>query len=141
MWDFIFDNTLSSLALLIMFFSIALQFSYLKFKRKSVNAKGTLESITKKKFWNEIKIQFNLEDEVMHGKLISFKKKFKVGTDVDIIYNPNQILKGDNSIVLTPLFKKLKLKSDQDFNILLKEQSPSLLHLGLIIFGLILLTL
>lgn len=126
-----------------MFYSIALQITYLKFKRKSLDSKGTIVELIKKKYGQIAKVEFTLEDKTRIGSTLCFFFKKPIGSEVEIFYNPKFLDVPDKSLVINPLLKKMGLKKTEQETtntILLKQQNPSLYHLSLIIIGLILLT-
>jgi len=139
MWEFIANNLIGSLALMIMFYSIALQISYLKFRRKAVESKGKLIDVLKHKFWQLAVIEFDAQDETKKAYSLCVNNKKSPGAEVELYYNPKELDQVDKSIVITPLLKKFNLKKEPKLYVIMKQQNRSLLHMGLIIFSLILL--
>lgn len=141
MWDFVVNNLLGVLALIIMFCSLSMQFSYLKFKRKSVGSSGKIINILKGKFWQWAIIEFSTSDGQVHqAHSLCFNNKKIVGAETDILYNPKEIGKIDKSLMITPFLKKLGFKKETKFYVFMKQQNPSILHVSMIIFSLILLS-
>lgn len=133
--EFILENLLGLFALFIMISSLALQIKFIKFKKKSYPAKALVTDVIKRKLFNVYRLKILLNQTSYQATAFKFKAKTKVGSEVEVIYNPYLISNEDESIVFSKILKKLNLYYFDRPIIYFKNQNPLWFYTGLLLLG------
>lgn len=135
--SFIFENILSFFAIFLMSCSLALQLKFIRFKKKSYPATAEATRVIHKKLFKVIKLKLLLENANHQVTIFKFKSNIKVGSRVDIIYNPYLLNEEDSSIVFSKILKKLNLYYFESPIVYLKNQNPLFFYMILLMLGLL----
>lgn len=132
------DHFFGFLGLVLMVWSVALQLTYIRFKRTCEETTSKVEEAKFYKFFSVLKVRFKFHEQDLYSYVYKIgKSPVKVG-EIPLLINPKDLLTKDNSVVITPLLRKLKIKNKSRVYSVLKGEKPIFVYVALMLLGLLL---
>lgn len=133
--DFIIENFLGMIAIVLMITSLALQIKFIRFKKKSYPATAVITESIHRKFFSVFKLKMLVNKQDQYVTIFKFKANIEVGSEVEVMYNPYLLNEEDQSIVFSKVLKKLNLYYFGDPIIYFRNQNPLYFYSALLFIG------